>query len=37
MELKSFHEKDEITTEIVTLLIAAKINSEPESTARGFS
>lgn len=37
-ELKSFHheKKDNITTETVALSIAAKINSQPEPTARDF-
>lgn len=36
MELKSFHEKEKNTTETVALSIAAKINSQPEPTARDF-
>ncbi|BCR89881.1 uncharacterized protein ACHE_51079A [Aspergillus chevalieri] len=35
-ELKSFNGRDGITTETVTLSIAAKINSQPEPTARDF-
>lgn len=38
-ELKSFHEKDndEATTEKVALLIAAKIDSQPDPTGPGYS
>ncbi|KAB8228889.1 uncharacterized protein BDW43DRAFT_289928 [Aspergillus alliaceus] len=36
MELKSFYEKEESTTETVALSIAAKINLQPEPIARDF-
>ncbi|ODM21283.1 hypothetical protein SI65_04336 [Aspergillus cristatus] len=35
-EVNSFHERDEITTETVALSISAKINPQPEPTARDF-